>query len=296
MSPLRAILAPIDFSEPSRTALDVAARFARHTGAALHVLHAEDPLLAEAARQAGIDLRADTALELDRFIASADSAAALSPARHVAIGAPVDAILSSARALGAGLIVVGSRGMSGTERLVFGSTTEGVLRHANLSVLVTPPVWTAGRPGEAGLAGSGPIVAAVDFSPASVAAAGYACELASSVGTTLEIVHVVPDIPVLTRWHAHAASAVHERVQTARTELERLAAGLGCAATVNTAVRTGAVADSIADTAAPSGVRQPILVMGRRSSGERGGAPGTTAYRVLTLARVPVFMHVGHRA
>ncbi|OFW13409.1 MAG: hypothetical protein A3H29_16795 [Acidobacteria bacterium RIFCSPLOWO2_02_FULL_67_21] len=285
------VLAPIDFSDPSRTALDVAARLARHTGAALHVLHAEDPLMAEAARQGGIDLRADTEEELGRFIASTPSAAALAPAKHVAIGPPVDVILSAARTLGADLIVVGSHGMSGAERLVFGSTTEGILRNAGVSVLVTPSAWAAAGAG-GDLTGAGPLIAAVDFSPASLAAARSACALAAALGTTTELVHVVPELPVLARWSAHAAAAVREGVETARAELARVTADLHCAVSVDAKVETGGVADRLAAAAAPSRDRQPILVLGRRGAGERRGVPGSTAYRVLTLAKVPVLMHI----
>jgi nucleotide-binding universal stress UspA family protein len=50
MIPPCLILAPADFSDCSRVALAFAARLAQHCGAELHVLHAEPPLLAAAAR------------------------------------------------------------------------------------------------------------------------------------------------------------------------------------------------------------------------------------------------------
>jgi hypothetical protein len=46
---MRSILCPVDFSDASRTALDVAARFVRQFKAGLHVLFVQDPLLAPAA-------------------------------------------------------------------------------------------------------------------------------------------------------------------------------------------------------------------------------------------------------
>ena len=64
MFPPRVVLAAVDFSEPSRVALVCAARLARQCGAELHVLHAEDPLLAEAARAGGVDLAGETRDEL----------------------------------------------------------------------------------------------------------------------------------------------------------------------------------------------------------------------------------------
>src|SRR5687768_16275012 len=68
MIPPRTILAPVDFSEPSRTALATAGRLAHQTDATLVVVYAEEPLMAEAARHANIDLGADTNSELETFI------------------------------------------------------------------------------------------------------------------------------------------------------------------------------------------------------------------------------------
>jgi nucleotide-binding universal stress UspA family protein len=207
MIPPRTVLAAVDFSETSRTALALAARLARHCGAALHVLHAEDPLLSATARHTGIDLARETDEELQRFITSAWPAAECSPQRHAVTGAPVDVILDAAHRVQAQMVVVGSRGMSGAERLVFGSTTEGLLRRADVSVLVAPAGWMPPHPDALDLSGTGPIVAGVDLSDPSVAGAKAACKLASVLGTSVEIVHVVPDLAVMSRWRAHRLSA-----------------------------------------------------------------------------------------
>jgi hypothetical protein len=57
-------------------------------------------------------------------------------------------------------------------------------------------------------------------------------------------------------------------------------------------LETGAVAVQLAEAAASSSTRRPILVLGRRNPGEKGGVPGSTAYRVLLLAKAPVLMYV----
>ena len=49
-------------------------------------------------------------------------------------------ILDVAHRHGADLVVVGGRGMSGAERMVFGSTTDELVRRADVSVLVAPHV------------------------------------------------------------------------------------------------------------------------------------------------------------
>lgn len=295
MIPPRSILAAVDFSDASRTALALAARFARQCGAALHVLHAEDPLLSAAAHHAGIDLGRETDEELQRFITTAWPAAECSPQRHAVTGGAVDVVLDTARRVRAQVVVVGSRGMSGAERLVFGSTTEGVLRRAAVSVLVAPAEWAPPRPDAPDLSGVGPVVAAVDLSDdPSVAGAKAACALASLLGTSVELVHVVPDLTVLSRWRAHADAVVRDRVAAAQQELNLLAASLGCSVPVTVRVEAGAVPNRLAEAVAPGHDRAPVLVLGRKAP-RAGAAPGATAYRVLSLANVPVLMHVANR-
>jgi len=292
MMPPRVILAAVDFSDPSRIALAYGAALARRTGAELHVVHAEHPLLAQAARQSGFSLSKDTEEELHRFVKSV-SAASIVPTRHhhVRTGPAVEVIVDSAQECGADLIVVGSHGMSGAERIVFGSTTEALLRRALISVLVTPREWNV-RTNDIDDEPMGPVVAGVDFTAESVEAAKAACMLAGAIGAKLEIVHVVPELPVIARWRPHADAATREHAAVARRELEALAQSLACPVLTTANVEIGVVAERIADAAAPSASRRPILVLGRRAPGERGGAPGATAYRVLALANVPVLMHV----
>jgi nucleotide-binding universal stress UspA family protein len=290
--PPRRILAATDFSDPSRVALVFAARLARHCQAALHVVHAEHPLLDAAAEQGGIDLAVEAREELQRLVAAAPPAADCSPVVHAGAGPAVDVILHVAKAQDADLIVVGSRGMSGAERLVFGSTTEGILRRSDISVLVVPPRWMPPRPSGVDLAGMGPLIAAVDMSETSAAAAAAACRLALALGTTVEMVHIVPDLAVLDRWQRHAARALDDRVVEAGKELERAVNALGCPVPIERRVETGAVAERLASLAGRAADRAPLLVLGKKAPRSGGGAPGTIAYRVLSFVDAPVLMIV----
>ena len=290
MIPPRVILTGVDFSDPSRTALAFAARLARHTGAALHVLHVEDPLLAEAARHSGIDLAKDTEEELGRFLATASPAAQASPMRHVATGPAADRILEVAEQQKADLVVVGSHGMSGVARVVFGSVTEAILHRAGMSVLVTPSEWSHARSDAVDLSGTGPVVAGMALSPPSLAAGGAACRLAAALGTTVEMVHIVPALTVLARWRKQADTALHDRVAAARTALDAVMHTVACQVPVVPRVANGAVAEGLAEVASPSGTRRPILVLGRLAPDQ--GVPGGIAYRALMLAQVPVLMYL----
>jgi nucleotide-binding universal stress UspA family protein len=292
MFPPRVVLAAVDFSDSSRVALGFAARLAAQTGAALHVLHAEDPMLASAARAAGVDITAETRAELEPFVRSAIPAGQAAPRLHVATGPAVETLCDVATREQADLVVMGVRGMSGAERAMFGSTTEGVLRKADVSVLVVPGTWTPPRPDARDLSGLGPVVAAVDVTEPALAAAAAACQLASALGTSVEAVHVVPAAAALARWSAHAEAAVHDQVEAARDELTSALQSACSGVPLQLNVETGRVADCLAEAVAPGTSRSPILVLGRRTSADRGGAPGTTAYRVLASVAVPVLMHL----
>ena len=141
----RSILCPVDFSAPSRAALRCAAAVAETSGGEITVLFVNDPLLGTAAAAAAYDTAAmarRTDAELKRFVQTALKGMRL-PARAVrcvaAFGKPAPVIVKRAGAVGADLIVMGTRGLGGASRLLLGSTTEQVLRKAAVPVLAVPP-------------------------------------------------------------------------------------------------------------------------------------------------------------
>ena len=56
---------------------------------------------------------------------------------HARVGYPEAEIVDLAEELGAGLIVMGSRGLGGLRRTLMGSVSDSVVRHAHRPVLVT---------------------------------------------------------------------------------------------------------------------------------------------------------------
>lgn len=290
MFPPHVVLAAVDFSESSQVALTFAGRLAKHCNSELHVLHAEEPMLAAAARATGTDLSAETRTELCNFVRSACPSVRPVAGHYVVEGVAADVICDVARRESADVIVVGAHGMSGVERMVFGSTTEGVLRRADTSVFVVPSNWSAPRPEGSDLTGVGPVVVGLELTPSAIAAGRAAAALAKALGTSLEVRHVVPPLSVLSRWSAHAESAQKSRIEAARTQLTCALHYLEGVVPSLVEVDTGPVPDRLAEAVSVTDKRYPLLVLGRRTPGERDGAPGSTAYRVLTLAGVPVLM------
>jgi nucleotide-binding universal stress UspA family protein len=55
---------------------------------------------------------------------------------HVRLGRPDEEIVFLAEEIGAGLIAIGSRGLGGMRRVLVGSVSDSVVRHAHCPVLV----------------------------------------------------------------------------------------------------------------------------------------------------------------
>jgi hypothetical protein len=63
----------------------------------------------------------------------------------VAVGPPAEALLETARANDADLIMMTTHGRSGLERWAFGSVTDAVVRRGELPVMVVPLAAAAGE-------------------------------------------------------------------------------------------------------------------------------------------------------
>jgi nucleotide-binding universal stress UspA family protein len=282
--PPRTILAPTDFSDASRASLHCAARLASLWNARLHVLHVLDPLLVAAARTRHIDLAGDAREELATFVNAAVPGDGLAPSLHVAVGAAAAGICDAADAHSADLVVIGSRGLSGLNRLMMGTTAEHVIRRAHTSVLTV-----SGRcPGD-GVPGWGPVIAALDNPavPGSVATA--ASILATSLGAPWHVVHVVPPLPALTRWRETADEAAQLLVDDARRQLAAALSAHGGATPDNVHVTSGPVADALAAEVGRYTGTLPLLVLGRAAPGQ-GAAPGSVASRVIARATAAVWV------
>ena len=291
----RSILSPVDFSEHSRHALRWAGAFATRFQSRLTVISVVDPLLAEAARiRLGQDLaRAETESALREFVAATWSDGAHPPAPTVVkttVGESAAAILEIARADAADLIVMGTQGLGGFRKWLLGSTTERLLRRTHVPVLAVPSPSndSDGELQQRGVEISR-ILAAIDFSESSVAAARAAVELSRQWSAPLTLVHVVAPLKVPAQWQPLVQESQEGRLASARTALTTLAGQLCGTRGCEDLVILGNPAEMIGSVARDRGTQ--LIVMGLASEqGVLAPRPGSIAYRVLCSSTVPVLV------
>jgi nucleotide-binding universal stress UspA family protein len=138
------ILVPVDGSSTARQAIDKAVAIADAFKSAVTLIYVIDPY---AFSGVGTDFSYGQAEYLSAATEEANQALSAArqafEARGIAVNSSVveghaiyQAILDTAESLNADLVVMGSHGRRGLEKLVLGSVTAQVLSHAHLSVLV----------------------------------------------------------------------------------------------------------------------------------------------------------------
>lgn len=136
MLAIRRILHPTDFSDLSRSALDLAAALARDHGAELLVLHVAPPPVAGVIDGVTVELPTGWLDETrDRLARVRPADPAVPVAHRLEMGDAGREIVRVATEAGADLIVLGTHGRGGLSRLVVGSVAEMVMRKAPCPVL-----------------------------------------------------------------------------------------------------------------------------------------------------------------
>jgi nucleotide-binding universal stress UspA family protein len=143
MAPIewRRICCPVDFSEPARAGLRVAADLCRRLGSELVLLYVEaGTKVAEELPRAG---PVEGELQAWKQEAERLGAAQTNVARTG--GPPEVAIVSFANAGDIDLIVMGTHGRVDREHMLTGSVAEGVVRTAACPVLAVRSGWRSGN-------------------------------------------------------------------------------------------------------------------------------------------------------
>jgi nucleotide-binding universal stress UspA family protein len=287
------ILCPVDFSDISQHALDHAAAIARWYEARLTVLYvfASVPAMDLPPLALGDDDR-------QRLLGDMRQAAAGVPPEvatefRVEEAAYVhEGILAQLEATQSDLLVLGTHGRSGFQRLFLGSVTEKVIRKATCPALVVPPRAPDVPPG-------GPvqfrrILCPVDFSDSSLEALAYAIRMAEESDARLTLLHVI-DVPLVTSEEPQAFEADLDRIRRAsaaeaRRRLQDLVPGQAQTyCTVETAIAEGRAYAEILRQAAEQ--RADLVVMGVRGRGALDRFLfGSTTHHVIRAAACPVLI------
>jgi nucleotide-binding universal stress UspA family protein len=192
-------------------------------------------------------------------------------------GEVAQAILDFAHQKEIDLIVVGTHGRGGLDRVLMGSVAEQVFRHSPVPVLTLGPhlhqIARAGTPKN--------ILVPVDFTPASERAARYAVAMAREHDAKLTMLHVIE------RWPAQAQGDRARVMQALREKGESLigeeAKGLRC----NFRIELGRVVETVLYTA--NGIEADLLVMGvRPHAGLLNRLMWPHAYEIVREAACPV--------
>lgn len=297
---LTRVLCPTDFSEFSSAALDYAAALAASYGSALRLVHVITPfpitgpyldlpgggrLYEAAAEQA----RASLAAEAERV-----RRPGLAVETELREGTAVHEILTAAQEWPADLLVMGTHGRGGFERLVLGSVAEKVLRKASCAVLAVPhdAVATARASG----AQVTHVLCAHDGSDASALGVAYAVSLAERTGARLTVMSVVEALPqgdtftgpTYATYRAARELHAREALDTA------VAPDVRIACNVRDRLVFGHPAQQILEVAAQE--RPDVIVMGVQGRGALDLLMfGSTTHHVVRHAACPV-LTVRHAA
>jgi len=135
------ILVPTDFSAHAQAAFETAVSIARRTGALVHLYHVMDipdiPGMREimARRNPAGSEASETADSALHQLVRSETYRDIGASCSIDYGTPWKAITGKAEGDGFDLVVIGSHGMKRLEKIVFGSTTEQVIRHSICPVL-----------------------------------------------------------------------------------------------------------------------------------------------------------------
>ena len=183
--PTRVLLAT-DGSREAELAAETASELVRQTDSELRVIHVlalpidtQDPSSFEPEVRLRMEERARATL--DGLVEGIESSGGKVAGSHLGLGRPDAEIVDHAEAIGAGLIVVGSRGFGPVRRSLVGSVSDSVVRHAHCPVMVVrgdAPTFPA------------KILLATDGSEEARLATSTAADLARSTASELHVVRV----------------------------------------------------------------------------------------------------------
>jgi nucleotide-binding universal stress UspA family protein len=293
------ILLATDGSEEAEWAAQSAVQLANETGSELHVVLVGPSTVTSVdlpgspggglvVSHEEVDREAKRSLEAQ--VEKAKAGGGTVAQSHFRAGRPAPEIVDLAEEIGAGLIVMASRGLGGIRRALMGRVSSSVVRHAHCPVLVVrgekdgEPVFSAKR-----------ILLATDGSGEAALAAQAAVDLANKTNSDIHVVHVwrldYGDPSFVVAGPEYMQQVQENLEQEARklldAEVLRVKAAGGSVA--QTHLRTGKPDQEIVDLAEEIGTG--LILMGSRGlGGIRRVLMGSISDSVVRHAHCPVLV------
>jgi nucleotide-binding universal stress UspA family protein len=191
---IRRVLFPTDFSDGSKRAFPQAAFLADWHDAELHILnvtgrHRHDYKETKANFPISLDTLSEWLHRPDQSVTGTtwpDLSSLSITQEQIESATPAEHIVSYAGDNEIDLVVMGTHGRRGVDRMLFGSVTEEVVRRASCPVFTVradadvTPSQAVGR-----------VLVPIDFSDASESAVQHAKEIAFTYGAEIDLLHVV---------------------------------------------------------------------------------------------------------
>jgi nucleotide-binding universal stress UspA family protein len=139
------VLLATDGSKDAELATTTALELANSTSSELHIVLVQEPVYAyvdpsgypfSPSAELEHELEQQARMRLDAEVQKRRSAGGAVAEAHLRVGAAGAEIVDLAQEIGAGLIVMGSRGLGGIRRALMGSVSDSVVRHAHCPVMV----------------------------------------------------------------------------------------------------------------------------------------------------------------
>jgi len=279
----RNILFATDFSAAANLAMPYAAVLARSFGAKLYALHVQEPANYALPTEIWqtVELTREKEAQVFREAMKHDFPEVTTEVL-VGEGGVWWAIEAAIKKYRIDLVVVGTRGRTGVEKILLGSQAEEVLRRATCPVLTVGP-GAHSKEGQRGKITS--ILYASNFGAASLAAAPLAVSLAEEYQAKLTLLHVIENREANDLASAEEFGESSERVLRALVPDE---AKFWCAP--HFMVEQGVPEDKILETA--HRVHADLIVLGsHKPEGVRGAATHlsmATVHKVVAHANCPV--------
>ncbi len=287
---IKNILCAVDRSPSSLQAFSYAIALARWQGARLNLLEVIEAAVPTGGGRIpeGGTVPDDTRAALERDLRRVLTARRASDVRvkiFLRTGNVVQEILAQAKASRADLVVIGSHGRGGVQRLVLGSVAEKVLRLATCPILT---VRSGVRVARRSRSPFGTILCATDFSEAANRGVAYAKQLAKEADARLVVMHAV-EWPFEDAVTSGAVAALRKSLESnARDGLARLlprssSGGAGAQALVTVGKASAAIITLARARSAD------LIVMGVSGRGATDAAIlGSTTHQVIREGTWPV--------